>query len=111
MHRFPPGKYENVSTHELKVVLFTRNDLTETKIDWKRRNKPLGKQIGEMNYPFAGVFLDVNGKNVGFHESEEVLDSHFCCLIFCSARSFRHVLFYFSYISYIASLLLPRERE
>lgn len=97
MHRFPPGIK--------KLVLFTRNDITETTIDWKRRNKPLGKRIGEMNYPFAGVFLDVNGKNVGFHESEKVLDAHFCCLIFCSAFRF------LSDISYFISLLLPRESQ
>lgn len=30
-----------------------------------------------MSYALAGVFLYVNGFNEGFHESEQIFDSHF----------------------------------
>lgn len=72
--------------------------LTETKIENI-------KKTSWRNYSFPGVFLDVNGKDVRFHESEKVLDAHFRFLIFFLLGFLRICLLYFSFYSFFFSSL------
>lgn len=50
------------------------------------------------NYSFSGVFLDVNGKDVRFHESEKILDAHFRFLIFFFLGFFQDLSYLFFFL-------------
>lgn len=42
---------------------------------------------GGVFYALAGILLDVNGFDIGFHEPEKVFDTHFLFPTFCACST------------------------
>lgn len=62
--------------------------------------KQLKENGGVDNYSFAGIFLDVNGFNVGFHESEKIFNTHFL-LLFDYLQEFATLFVGLYFISFV----------